>query len=252
MLDAHFQFEGADMLGQRIERRISADTDAVAFEGRLDARPANDGDEAPGDPDAQRALVRIIEGDVAFRQFVAALVTDEGYDVAEYTCARHFLEHDPHCRRGCLILDVMTCEMSGLDLQIELGRAGIETPVVFLTGEGNIRMTVQAMRAGAIDFLTKPVSPSDLLNAIEKGVAQDRARKEVSERRRAMQERFGQLTSRQREVLTYVRSGMKNKRMAENLGVTEITIKVHRAAAMRKLGIKSVVELVLAFELIDS
>jgi FixJ family two-component response regulator len=205
---------------------------------------------AASHPD-QPALIRLVEGDSHFRTVLSQLFSASGYDVAEYGTPAEFIERDPHARFGCLVLDVRICEVSGLDLQLELARLGITTPIVFLTDHGDIRMTVQAMRAGAVDFLTKPYQERELLSAIEQGVARDRTGKVMAKRRRSMQDRFDLLTPREREVLGNVRTGIRNRELAAMLGVTEITVKVHRAAAMRKLGLKSVVELVAAYELLE-
>jgi FixJ family two-component response regulator len=237
------------MFGQRAERRIDPALEMPEEKVPLAGGTGGNGTSAPFV--CQPPLIRIIQNDRDFRAVLASLFAAANYDVAEYLCPRAFVEEDPHQRPGCLILDVTVCETSGLDFQLELRRLNVSTPVIFLTDQGDIRMTVRAMRAGAIDFLTKPYAESELLDAVALGISQDLVGKEAAERRHAMRERFARLTPRQREVLANVRAGMRNKQLAGVLGLTEITVKVHRAAAMRRLGVKSLVELVEAFELIE-
>jgi FixJ family two-component response regulator len=142
------------------------------------------------------------------------------------------------------VLDVRLPGAGGLDLQSQLLRSGIHLPIVFITGHGDIPMSVQAMKAGAIEFLTKPFRDQDLLDAIQFGVERDRARRRDSEVVRQRRERFESLTSREREIMSHVVIGKMNKQIAGDLDVSEITVKVHRGQVMRKMGAKSVAELV--------
>lgn len=194
-------------------------------------------------------------GDLAFTVFVVdddpgvlsgltRLLAAARYTARTFTSARDFLSaHDPDVA-GCAILDVAMPELDGLELQRALGTAGIERPIIFLTGRGDIPMTVRAMQAGAIDFLTKPVSAEALLAAVARAHARDsesrRARSEVASIKSGLEK----LTPREREVFTHVVAGLLNKQIASELGTVEKTVKVHRGRMMRKLGVRTVQDLV--------
>ena len=141
---------------------------------------------------------------------------------------------------GCLVLDVRLPGMSGLDFQVELAGANIDIPIIFLTGHADIPMSVKAMKAGAVEFLTKPVREQDLLDAINVALGRDRARRENDERTRMLRARFQSLSGREREVMSLVITGMRNKEIADELKLSEMTVKVHRHKLMEKLGAKSV------------
>lgn len=169
-------------------------------------------------------------------------------DVQLYSCAEDFLRVAGPDTRGCVLLDVHLPGNSGVDLQARLNQMGLDMAIVFLTGYGTIPMTVQAMRAGAVEFLTKPFVEDALFAAIERAMARDFQRWEVRQSDIGLRERFASLSPRQRQVLTYVVQGRMNKVIAAELGITEITVKVHRRQVMERLQIRTLADLVRAAE----
>jgi len=145
---------------------------------------------------------------------------------------------------SCLILDIRMPELSGLDFQVELARARIDTPIIFITGHGDIPMTVKAMKAGAVEFLTKPIREQDLLDAVRAALHRDRLRREQEREAHDLRARFEALSNREQEVMGLVCAGMMNKQSAAQIGVSEVTVKVHRHNVMKKLGAKSLADLV--------
>src|SRR5689334_14305338 len=145
---------------------------------------------------------------------------------------------------SCLVLDIRLPGLSGLDLQTELAKAGVHIPIIFITGHGDIPMTVRAMKGGAVDFLTKPFRDQDLLDAVVKAIEQDRKRREVEKALANVQSLFDALTPREREVLALVASGLMNKQIAAELGLAEITVKIHRGHIMKKMGARSLADLI--------
>jgi len=192
--------------------------------------------------------VFIVDDDPGVLRALARLVGAEGHATATFPSAEAFLlAHDP-ATPGCLVLDLMMPELGGLEVQRRLLAAGSLRPIVFLTGRGDIPTTVRALRAGAIDFLTKPVVEHDLLDAIGRALRADAARRAVDDRERAEARRFAVLTPREHEVLVQVIAGRLNKQIAADLGTAEKTVKVHRGRLMAKLGLRSVTDLVRAAE----
>jgi FixJ family two-component response regulator len=188
--------------------------------------------------------VFIVDDDPAVLTSLARLVRSAGYQAVTCGSAREFLGRDPSDAPGCLVLDVHLPELSGLELQQALATAGHRLPIIFLTGYGDIPMSVQAMKAGAVDFLTKPCHDQDLLTAIQQAIAKDqRARQEQAEVD-DLQRRLATLTHREREVLALVVAGKLNKQIAAALGTGEKTIKVHRGRVMAKLRVRSLADLV--------
>jgi FixJ family two-component response regulator len=145
---------------------------------------------------------------------------------------------------SCLVLDVRLPGLSGLDFQSELIRADIQIPIIFMTGHGDIPMSVRAMKAGAVEFLTKPFRDQDMLDAVQFALQRDRARRENEQSKSDLRARLTTLTERERQVMTLVTSGLMNKQIAAQIGITEITVKVHRGSVMRKMGARSLAELV--------
>lgn len=189
-------------------------------------------------------LVHILDDDESMRLAVSSLLRSVGLDVADYENVQAFLAADRPDIAGCLILDVRLPGVSGLDFQTQMMALGIELPVVLMTGHGDIPMSVQGMKAGAVDFLSKPFRDQDMLDAVSAAIDRDRARRA---QRAEMQEtwaRYDTLSPREREVMALVTDGLLNKQVAGELGISEITVKIHRGAAMRKMGAQTLPELV--------
>ena len=186
----------------------------------------------------------IVDDDSSVRKSLTRAVTSAGYAVEAFASAREFLAREPFVGPSCVVLDVRMPGLTGLDLQEALAGAGHRTPIVFITGHGDISMSVKAMKAGAVDFLTKPFDVERLLEAIERAVAKDV--KDLGEERRTVEilERVKLLTPRETEVFALVVTGMLNKQIGAELGIGEKTVKVHRARVMEKMRAGSVAELV--------
>ena len=190
------------------------------------------------------AFVHIVDDDRAVRESLADLLRSLDYQVAVYASAAEFLDVELPDTAACLVLDVRLPGTSGLELQEYLTRLNIRMPVIVMTGFGDIPMTVKAMKAGATDFLTKPIRDQDLLDAIAAAIRLDQDRRQESARIAQLQQRYAQLTPRERQVMGLVASGLMNKQVAGELSISEVTVKMHRSSAMRKLGAKSVAGLV--------
>lgn len=196
------------------------------------------------------SVVVVIDDDGAVRAALKELLESVGLKVILFQSAADFLESTIPDTTCCMVLDVRMPAMSGLKLQEELARAEVQVPIVFITGHGNIAMAVRAMKAGAIDFLTKPFSDQDLLDAVFAALERDRARRSQEESTSALRERFNSLSAREKEVLAGVAAGRLNKQIAAELGVSEVMVKVHRANGMRKMHAKSVAEMVRMTDLL--
>ena len=197
------------------------------------------------------AFVHIVDDDRAVRESLADLLRSLDYQVAVYASAAEFLDVELPDTAACLVLDVRLPGTSGLELQEYLTRLNIRMPVIVMTGFGDISMTVKAMKAGAIDFLTKPIRDQDLLDAIAAAIRLDQDRRQESARIAQLQQRYAQLTPRERQVMGLVASGLMNKQVAGELSISEVTVKMHRSSAMRKLGAKSVAGLVRIADVLD-
>jgi FixJ family two-component response regulator len=192
----------------------------------------------------ERAVVFVIDDDVAMRDSVQRLIRSVDLDVRSFGSAQEFLQAERLDVPGCLVLDVRLPGESGLDLQHELAKLGLDLPIIFITGYGDIPMSVRAMKAGAVEFLSKPFRAQDLLDAIRLAIEQSRARRHDSVVMVGLQTRYDSLTPREREVLALVITGRMNKQIAADLNVGEATVKVHRGQVMRKMSARSVAELV--------
>ncbi len=190
-----------------------------------------------------QALVYIVDDDDSLRSALQRLLTAAGYRVTGYASAGEFLLRPPADAPGCLLLDLRMPGPSGLDLQQVLDQHGIRLPVIFLTGHGDLATGVRAMKAGAVDFLTKPVERERLLEAIERALTLDAARRADSAAEAELQNRFAQLTTRERDVFDLVVAGKLNKQIADLLGIGERTVKAQRAQVMTKLGAANAAEL---------
>ncbi|MCC6679850.1 MAG: response regulator transcription factor [Phycisphaeraceae bacterium] len=190
------------------------------------------------------AIIYLVDDDPPVLKALRRLLTVAGYSVKTYDCPQHFLEqHDPQ-DHGCVVLDLSMPQLTGLDLQRELTARGSSLPIIFLTGRGDIPSSVQAMRAGAIDFLTKPVNDDDLLDAVGRAFAQSLAARQSQMEMEQASQCLAQLTPREREVLHHLIAGKLNKQIAADLGTVEKTIKVHRARVLQKMQVTSIAELV--------
>jgi RNA polymerase sigma factor (sigma-70 family) len=197
------------------------------------------------------SCVFLIDNDASLRAALKELFESVGLHVEFFASGSAFLENrPPESTNSCLVLDARLPGMSGLRFQEELTRAEVNIPIIFLTGHGDIPMAVRAMKAGAVDFLTKPFRNQDLLDAVSTALDQDRARRAKEQSSSTLRESFDSLSARERDVLAGVTAGRLNKQIAADLGVSEVTVKVHRAKAMRKLRVKSVQELVRMTDLL--
>ena len=187
--------------------------------------------------------VLIVDDDPEFRDSVGRLLRSVGLQTQQFSSVSEFLNADLSDGPTCLVLDIRMPGGSGLELQRDLAAANRQLPIIFITAHGDIPMTVQAMKGGAIEFLTKPFRDQDLLDAVEAGLARDRARRESDNALRALRERFERLSSRERQVMVQVTAGRLNKQIANDIGVAESTVKVHRTHVMRKMKARSLPEL---------
>jgi FixJ family two-component response regulator len=187
--------------------------------------------------------VLLVDDDPDFRESVARLLRTVGLETRQFSSVSDFLTADPPNGPTWLVLDVRMPGRSGLDLQRELAAANRELPIIFITAHADVPMTVQAMKGGAIEFLTKPLRDQDLLDAVEAGLARDRARWESDKALRALRARFDTLSPREREIMVQVTAGRLNKQIAHDIGVAESTVKVHRTNLMRKMKARSLPEL---------
>jgi FixJ family two-component response regulator len=189
-------------------------------------------------------VVFVIDDDASLRRAIQRVLGSVGLQVELFGSAREFLAASRPDVPSCVVLDVRLPGMSGLDLQRELTSAGIHIPLIFITSYGDIPMSVRAMKAGAVEFLTKPFRDQDLLDAIQLALKRDRLRRESEADVQSLRERFESLTPREREILPLVVSGLLNKQIAASIGTSEATVKVHRSQLTRKMGAQSLADLV--------
>jgi FixJ family two-component response regulator len=197
------------------------------------------------------AVVFIIDDDASLRDALKRTFRSVGLDAEAFGSTTEFLQSTRPDVASCLVLDVRLPGLSGLDFQTELARAELSIPIIFITGHGDIPMSVKAMKAGAVEFLTKPIRDQDLLDAVRIALDRDRERREREQSVSRLRARLATLTAREREVIALVTSGLMNKQIAGELGVSEITVKVHRGNLMKKMGAKSVAELVRMADMLD-
>lgn len=189
-------------------------------------------------------LIHILEDDVSLRNALVGLFRSVGLAAAPHRSVAHFLDHQCLNRPGCLILDVRLPDMNGLDLHARLRDLGITLPAIVMTGHGDISMSVRAMKAGAVDFLAKPLRDDDMLAAVAGALAHDQDRRAATAVTSDLKARHATLLTREREVMALIAAGQMNKQAAWELGLSEITVKIHRRAAMQKMGARSLADLV--------
>jgi FixJ family two-component response regulator len=201
-------------------------------------------EESENGMDEIRPIVYVIDDEITVGRALQRLLRSVGLAVRTFTSAQEFLDASPQDAQGCLVLDVRMPGMSGLEVQQRLAAAGISLPVIFLTGHADIEMTVRAMKAGAVEFLTKPFHEQQLLDAVQSALQRHRIELENRAERAALQAHYDSLTHREREVFHLVTNGLLNKQIAAELGASEKTIKVHRGQVMRKMNAGSLADLV--------
>lgn len=191
-----------------------------------------------------RTVIAIVDDDLSVREGLQSLIRSAGWRAEAFGSAQEFLARPKSDAPSCLILDLQLPGLSGLDLQKRMAEVDLDIPIVFLTGNGNIPDSVKAMKAGAIEFLTKPVEEADLVRAIHEAIERDRSTRQKHAEMHDLQSRYDTLTAREREVMQKVISGLLNKQVAAELNITEFTVKIHRAKVMRKMRADSVADLV--------
>jgi FixJ family two-component response regulator len=189
-------------------------------------------------------VVFVVDDDASVRDGLKSLLRSVNLQVETFGSTSEFLQNKLPDALGCLVLDVRLPGLSGLDFQTELAGAGIAIPIIFITGHGDIPMSVKAIKAGAVEFLTKPFREQDILDAVRVALDKDRSRREQDKKTSDLRKLFDSLTTREQEVMGLVTAGLMNKQIAAKIGVSEITVKVHRGSVMRKMGSRSLADLV--------
>jgi FixJ family two-component response regulator len=199
----------------------------------------------------QRAIVHVVDDDASMRAALQELFQSIGLEARTYATARDFLATAASDAPGCLVVDVRLPDKNGLDFQVQLAEVGVRLPVVMMTGFGDIPMSVRAMKRGAVDFLPKPFRDQDMLDAVLAAIERDRQQRADDGDVSKVRERFGALSAREQQVMTLVTAGKMNKQVAGDLGISEITVKNHRAALMRKIGARTLADLVRMADVIN-
>jgi FixJ family two-component response regulator len=189
-------------------------------------------------------VVFVVDDDPSVREALSSLFRSVDLRVELFGSAAEFLQRKPSDGASCLVLDIRLPGVSGLDFQAQLQKASIRIPIIFMTGHGDIPMSVRAMKAGAVDFLAKPFRDQDMLDAVSAALQRDRQAREAEDGMAALRSAYGLLTAREREVMALVTTGLMNKQVAGQLGLSEITVKIHRGHAMKKMNAKSLADLV--------
>ena len=197
---------------------------------------------------SDKAIVHVVDDDASLRDALVGLFDSVGLDARTYGTAHEFLDANRPDKPGCIVIDIRLPDMNGLEFQARLVQLGVGLPVVMMTGYGDIPMSVRAMKRGAVDFLAKPFHDQDMLDAVTSAIERDRQRRKEAENLSRMRHRFETLSPREREVMLLVTSGKMNKQVAGDLGISEITVKIHRGAAMRKMEARTLTDLVRMVE----
>ncbi len=205
---------------------------------------------APPRATADESIIFIVDDDESVREALGSLFRSVGHNVEMFGSAADLLRGKLPDVASCLVLDVRLPGLSGLDFQAELAKANIQVPIIFMTGHGDIPMSVKAMKAGAVDFLSKPFRDQDMLDAVALALDRDRKRREAEKQLSDLRLRFEGLTPREREVMGLVTAGMMNKQIAGELNLSEITVKIHRGHVMRKMSVRSLADLVRMAEVL--
>ena len=197
-----------------------------------------------------KGIVHVVDDDPSLRAALESLFDSVGLATRTYGTARDFLNASPAETSGCIVIDIRLPDMNGLELQAQLAQMDIRLPVVMMTGYGDIPMSVRAMKRGAVDFLPKPFRDQDMLDAVIAAMERDRQRRSADSDVSQVRERFDTLSAREQQVMLLVTAGKMNKQVAGDLGISEITVKVHRGAAMRKMGTRTLADLVRMADLL--
>jgi FixJ family two-component response regulator len=201
-------------------------------------------------PTGEQAIVHIVDDDASLRGALGGLFDSVGLDSKTYGAARDFLDADRADRPGCVVIDIRLPDMNGLEFQAHLVDIGVRLPVIIMTGHGDIAMSVRAMKRGAVDFLPKPFQDQDMLDAVMTAIERDRQRRAADREISRIQQRFETLSGREQQVMLLVTTGKMNKQVAADLGISEITVKIHRGVAMRKMDARTLADLVRMAEVI--
>lgn len=210
----------------------------------MSERPKSPPEPASGKEAVKEPIVFVIDDDLSMRRALTNLIQSVGIEVEAFGSAAELLECKLPDVASCLVLDIRLPGLSGLDLQTELAKASMRIPIIFITGHGDIPMTVRAMKGGAVDFLTKPFRDQDLLDAVVSAIDKDRKRREAEKAVANLQELYATLSSREREVLGFVAAGLMNKQIAAELDLAEITVKIYRGHIMKKMHARSLADLI--------
>ena len=196
-------------------------------------------------------IVLVVDDDPEVRDALSSLFRSVGLEPRLFGSTTEFLQHRLPDAPCCIVLDIRLPGVGGLDFQAQLTNANVHVPIVMITGHGDIPMSVRAMKAGAVDFLTKPFRQQDMLDAVAQAIERDRKRRDSEKSLAGLRELFASLTTREREIMTLVTAGLMNKQVAGELGLSEITVKIHRGHIMRKMGVRSLADLVRAAETLN-
>ena len=195
--------------------------------------------------------VLVVDDDASLREALSGLFRSVGLDVRSFASAPGLLQSKLPEAPTCLVLDIRLPGVSGLDFQAQLAKANIHIPIIIVTGHGDIPMSVRAMKAGAVDFLTKPFRDQDMLDAVAQAIERDRVRRDSEKALIEVRRLFESLTTREREIMTHVTAGLMNKQVAAELDLSEITVKIHRGHVMKKMGVRSLADLVRMAEILE-